>query len=440
MAKLDVMVVEDEAIVAKDIQHRLTRLGYGIAALASSGEEAVEQAAKTHPDLVLMDIRLKGKIDGIEAAESIRDRFDVPVVFLTAHADDDTLQRAKATEPSGYLLKPFEGRELQMAIEIAVQKSQSGRAFKEHLCATLRCLEDGIILVDTGGCVVLLNPLAEVLTGWESARAIGKPLPAVFRVIGLQTKNATPSFVIASLRKAGSRGASAPGTLVAVDGTTTSIEYRTAIPKDEDGIMTGMVVLFRETTQHRRATEKWRKDRDRLQAALRERTEKLSRVNGQMKKALARRDHVQRVLSHKHIALKEILQHIQREKQEIHDQVLANVDHLVMPIVRKLMRKGTSGERGYLKLLERNLNELTAPFGANINRQLSRLSPREIEICNVLKNGLTSKEIGSLLNISPSTVERHRNNIRQKIGIRNQKINITTYLQGHERSPSKKTV
>ena len=139
MARVDVMVVEDEAIVAKDIQRQLTRFGYGVAALASSGEEAVEKAAQVHPDLVLMDIRLKGELDGIQATQEIRRQSDIPVVYLTAYADEQTAERAKATEPNGYLLKPFEGRELQMAIEIAVQRHRSGRDLKEHLFATLRC-------------------------------------------------------------------------------------------------------------------------------------------------------------------------------------------------------------------------------------------------------------------------------------------------------------
>jgi signal transduction histidine kinase len=124
MENAQILVVEDEAIVALDIQSKLRSRGYEVPALASSGKEAVEMADALRPDLVLMDIQLEGDIDGVEAAEQIRDRFGTPVVYLTAYSDDRTLQRAKVAEPFGYLLKPFEERKLHAAIEIALYKSK----------------------------------------------------------------------------------------------------------------------------------------------------------------------------------------------------------------------------------------------------------------------------------------------------------------------------
>lgn len=122
MPTTQVLVVEDENIVARDILTMLKGLGYGVAAVASSGREAIEKAAAKQPDVVLMDIVLKGAIDGVQAAQEIRNRFHIPVIYLTAYADDDTLQRAKVTEPFGYILKPFEERELHIAIELALYR------------------------------------------------------------------------------------------------------------------------------------------------------------------------------------------------------------------------------------------------------------------------------------------------------------------------------
>ena len=122
MQTTQVLVVEDENIVARDILTMLKGLGYGVAAVASSGEEAIEKAAAKQPDVVLMDIVLKGSVDGVQAAQEIRNRFRIPVIYLTAYADDDTLQRAKVTEPFGYILKPFEERELHIAIELALYR------------------------------------------------------------------------------------------------------------------------------------------------------------------------------------------------------------------------------------------------------------------------------------------------------------------------------
>jgi signal transduction histidine kinase/DNA-binding response OmpR family regulator len=126
-----ILVVEDESIVSLDIQVQLGRLGYTVAEAAVSGEEAVRKAAEAAPDLVLMDIRLKGEMDGIQAAEQIRERFNVPVIYLTAYSDNTTLQRAKVTEPSGYLLKPLEARELHTTIEMALYKHRAEQALRQ---------------------------------------------------------------------------------------------------------------------------------------------------------------------------------------------------------------------------------------------------------------------------------------------------------------------
>jgi CheY-like chemotaxis protein len=122
MAEVQILVVEDNNIVVMELQDRLQSLGYAVTAVASSGEGAIKKAGETQPDLVLMDIRLKGEMDGVEAAEGIRTRFDIPVVYLTAYADENTLQRAKVMEPYGYILKPFDERELQAAIETTLHR------------------------------------------------------------------------------------------------------------------------------------------------------------------------------------------------------------------------------------------------------------------------------------------------------------------------------
>lgn len=124
MVEVRILVVEDEGIIAKDIQNQLKKMGYIVPAIAFSGEEAIEKAAEIQPDLVLMDIILKGELDGIDAAGQIRTRFNIPVVFLTAHTEENILQRAKIAEPFGYIVKPFEERELHTTIEMALYKYQ----------------------------------------------------------------------------------------------------------------------------------------------------------------------------------------------------------------------------------------------------------------------------------------------------------------------------
>ena len=141
MSPIKVLVVEDESIVALDIQHRLRAMGYAVVGLALTGPEALELTERTEPDLILMDIRLKGPISGIETAELLRAKRDLPVIYLTAYTDQATLERARISEPFGYVVKPFEDRELNITIEIALYRHTVERQLRENEVA-LRAHQD----------------------------------------------------------------------------------------------------------------------------------------------------------------------------------------------------------------------------------------------------------------------------------------------------------
>ena len=138
MAKARVMVVEDEAVTATVIKRSLTDLGYEITALVSSGEDAVKKAEEDMPDLVLMDILLSGKMDGTEAAGRITSSFGIPSIYLTGYSDEETVNRAKLAEPYGYLVKPFNDRELSSTIEVALYKHDMEKKLSEQLDTTKR--------------------------------------------------------------------------------------------------------------------------------------------------------------------------------------------------------------------------------------------------------------------------------------------------------------
>ena len=130
MAETKIMIVEDEWITADDIKMSLQSLGYTVASVVSSGEEAIQKAEKDRPDLVLMDIVLQGEMDGIEAANQIHSCYDIPIIYLTAYADEKVLERAKITEPFGYIVKPFINEDLKIAIEIALYKHKAEKERK----------------------------------------------------------------------------------------------------------------------------------------------------------------------------------------------------------------------------------------------------------------------------------------------------------------------
>ncbi|MFZ8977540.1 MAG: two-component system response regulator [Pseudohongiellaceae bacterium] len=161
------LVVEDEVLVARDIQARLQRMGYEVVGTVARGEDAVSTALAESPDLILMDINLKGEMDGIEAATQINEVSSVPVIYCTAYSNDEVLERAKITSPFGYVLKPFDNRELEINIEIALFKHQVEQDLaktKQNLDATLTNVSDGVIAADQTGQVILINAVAESLT------------------------------------------------------------------------------------------------------------------------------------------------------------------------------------------------------------------------------------------------------------------------------------
>ncbi len=181
-----ILIVEDERITAEDLRDILTDLGYTVTASVSSGSDAIAKAEETAPELALMDIRIKGDMDGTETARVLRERFNIPVIYLTAHADAATVSRAKGAEPLGYITKPFQEAELHASIEIALHKHREdlkAREKEQLLASTLRSVSEGVISLDQNEVITLFNPAAEAWTGWKSKDAIGKTVDEVLQLV-----------------------------------------------------------------------------------------------------------------------------------------------------------------------------------------------------------------------------------------------------------------
>ncbi len=185
-----ILIVEDERITAEDLAEVLRDLGYQVSAVVSSGAEAIREAEVNQPNLVLMDIRIRGDMDGAETACILRERFDVPVIFLTAHADHDTLERAKQSRPLGYIVKPFHEAELHASVEMALYRHwHERRSLKreQHVTDVLGAISLGIASVDQNGCLRTMNRAAEDLTGWSLGEATGTPIKHVLRLADAAT-------------------------------------------------------------------------------------------------------------------------------------------------------------------------------------------------------------------------------------------------------------
>lgn len=256
MSPVKILVVEDESIVAMDIKHRLENMNYHVPAIISSGEEAVEKAAETLPDLILMDIVLRGDMDGIQAAQIIKDNYNIPVVYLTAYSDEKTLKRAKITGPFGYIIKPFEDRELHSAIEVALYKHEMEsklRASEKWLSTTLESIGEAVITTDEKGHITFMNPMAQKITGWEQKDAIGNPLENIFRIQNEETKEPIDLSIDNILHKGPITNINDNICLINRSGNRIPINNTNAPITDDNNIKTGIVLVFQDVSQRRKA-------------------------------------------------------------------------------------------------------------------------------------------------------------------------------------------
>lgn len=177
MAHKQILIVEDESIIAYDIKRSLEGMGYRVAAVSASGQDAIDKARELKPDLILMDVVLQGRINGIDAAVIIHSTLDIPVVYLTSYADDEIIEKINATEPYGYILKPFEERELHSVIEIALHKHAKDTELKteqEWIPAAKKSIFEAVLLVDLDGRIKTANRSALSLTGCTMDEIVGK--------------------------------------------------------------------------------------------------------------------------------------------------------------------------------------------------------------------------------------------------------------------------
>ena len=284
MSKTKIMIVEDERVIARDIKKILEKAGYSIPAAVSSGDKVVEMVSKIRPDLILMDIMIEGSIDGVEAAKQVQERFDIPVVYLTAYGDDSTLQRARITEPYGYILKPFESRELHVAIEIALYKHKMERKLKESeqwLSTILKNVGDGVIVTDTNGLIMFMNPAAEGLTGWIQKDALGKKLNEVCRIVDKESHNQISDLVEKALQNSTVSNPTQNIMLIAKNKKEIFIDYSAALNRDQKRGVIGVVLNFRDITDYRNMEEQIREYNVDLKKIVEERTKRIKELERQ---------------------------------------------------------------------------------------------------------------------------------------------------------------
>lgn len=283
-----ILIVEDERVVALDLSLSLEKLGYSVIGNVISAPEAIECARAKQPDLILMDIRLNGSSDGVDAAREIHRFMNCPVIFLTAYSDEQTLQRAKQATPFGYLVKPFKMLELRCTIEVALYKNMVEERLREQerwFSTTLRSLSDAVIATDPADKIRFLNPSAETLTGWRETEAQGLELQEVLGLVRAQVS--VPE--VTRRDGGGFRSLSPPVELqtffINRQGETIEIDDATAPIVDDNGASLGKVMVFRDITELRRSLEQIRQLTVELEWRVGERTAQLQAANGRLQAA-----------------------------------------------------------------------------------------------------------------------------------------------------------
>ena len=287
MPQTRIVIVEDEAIVALQIKMHLQQKGYQVVGTFASGDEALQNIESVSPDLVLMDLKLRGAMDGIDTARRISECLDVPIVYLTAHSDDVTVRRAKETGPYGYVLKPYTERELDIAIQIALYKHELDSE-KSNLLRELKLAHDT------------------------------------------------------------------------------------------------------------------------LEAKVQERTAQLTDANAALRVLLSQRD---------------------EDKNQLEEKILSNVKSLIFPCIEQVRKSDLSqNAASYLNLLESNLQSITSEFSLKLSSKYVGLTPKELEVAALIKEGKSTKDILPILGVSKATIDSHRNKIRTKLGIKSTNANLRSYL------------
>ena len=261
-ASAKILIVEDEGLIARDLESRVRKAGYQVAGVVDTGEAAIQKVAESNPDLILMDIFLRGRLDGIETARQVRTNHDLPIIYLTAHTDRETLNRAKTTEPFGYLAKPIGQASLPTSIEVALYKHKVDRELRRQrawLRTALRTMTDAVIVADNFGRVQYINPAAESLTRWSTSEVLDQPVVNVLKLLdspsGQVVDDLLPGFMLDTNPSAFPAGL----LLVTRDHERIAVEGEVA-PSTDEGAPLGAVITFRDVTLKQREEQEVRHD------------------------------------------------------------------------------------------------------------------------------------------------------------------------------------
>ena len=252
-----ILVVEDEKFFASNIRKSLQKLGYSVSEINKSGEDAIKKVAETAPHLVLIDICLAGEVDGVHVADIIQNHFHVPVVYLTEDSEYKRLHKNQLSEPFSYIVKPFIESDLHFAIETALHKHQNKNILyeeKQRLTAIINSMGCAVIVTDANGCIQMMNPIAELITGWKQSEVFGKDLVEVVNLVDKDVGKTIENLARYVIEAGEVLNLRENCTLITKDGKEIAIGDNVSLIRDQNGNITGAVLVFQDITK-RKQTE-----------------------------------------------------------------------------------------------------------------------------------------------------------------------------------------
>ena len=410
-----IMIVDDDVITVTELTEALRSSGYEIGSTADSGEEAIKIAKKTRPDLVLMDIVMPGKIDGIKAAKQIRTELNIPVIFLTGYSEEEYIERAKSARSFGYILKPFVAAQVSSSIKIALHNFELEKSLVEahdelekivekrtaelektynQMSALINASSDAAQLLDPKGNIITANKV--------TAKRLKAPLD---KLLGKCVYDYLPPE-IAKKRE---------GKVAQVIKTGKPSRFEDRIDKlvlqntmypviNSKGKVVQLAVYSRDISPEKKNTANLKKREKELNA----RTRSLEEANTAFSILLRRRE---------------------EDRTHFESSVISNISTLVNPYIEKLKNTPLDAvQTNHLHVIETNLDQVISPFVRDIGSRVLDLTPMELRVATLVKEGKSNIEIAAKLSVSKNTILTHRFNLRRKLGIKNKKINLRAYL------------
>lgn len=282
-----VLIVDDEVVVTMQLEERLTSMGYEVVGRASSGKASINMAKRFKPDIILMDIVMPGKLDGIDAAEIIKTELDIPAIFLTAYTDDEFVERAREVEPFGYIVKPYQEREIMAAIEIALHKKdieQRLRESEERYRSVIDTAREAIITVDSRGNIVSWNHAAYTMFGYLANESTGKPFTFIMPE-QLRKDLEDEMNHIVSTGKSNTMGKTVVYSGLRKDGSEFPMEFSLTTWKTNKGIF--FTIILRDITERKLAVREIEESRNQLRSL----SARLQSAREEERKEIAREIH-----------------------------------------------------------------------------------------------------------------------------------------------------